>query len=53
MPFFHCISSFEGTSYKNFSDKTTKSFICCFTLAFISADVIHRSLFKITWKKGF
>ena len=28
--FLHCVSSFEGTSYKNLSDTVTKFFISCF-----------------------
>ena len=33
----HCISNFEGTSYKNAQDTATSSFVyCCFT----SADII-------------
>ena len=29
--FLHCVSSFDGTSYKNLSDTITRSFIsCCF-----------------------
>ena len=40
MPFLHCISSFEGTSYKNLYDTATKSLTsCCFLLAFTSADI--------------
>ena len=40
-PVLHCISSFEGTSYKKLQDMTTSSFTaCCFTSAFTSADII-------------
>ena len=31
----HCISSFEGTSYKKLHDTTSLFVTCCFTLAFI------------------
>ena len=42
MPLLHCISGFEGTSYKNISDKAMNPIICC---CFTSEDVIfHKSL---------
>ena len=34
-PALHCISSFEGTSYKKLHDTTSPFASCCFTLAFI------------------
>ena len=38
--FLHCISRFEGTPYKKLQDTATSFFyFCCFTSAFISADV--------------
>ena len=41
IPLLPCISSFEGTSYKNFQDSCTSSFIyCCFISAFPSANMI-------------
>ena len=40
MPFWHCISSFESTSYKKLQDRGTNSFISCFTSAFTSAYII-------------
>ena len=46
MPLLHCISSFEGTSYKNIPDNAMSPIICCcFTSAFTSEDVIfHKFL---------
>ena len=45
MSLLHCISSFEGTSYKNIPDKAMSPICCCFTSAFTSEDVIfHKSL---------
>ena len=34
IPVLHCISSFEGTSYKKLHDTTSPFVSCCFTLAF-------------------
>ena len=46
-PFLHCISSFEGTSYKNLEDTTTRSFVlfyCCFTkLVWMSDSIAQRN----------
>ena len=39
MPFLHCISSFEGTSYQNLDISTHQIFL--FFLAFMSAGIIH------------
>ena len=36
----HCISIFEGTFYKKLQDTATTSFVCYFTSAFTSADII-------------
>ena len=48
MPFLHCISSFEGTSYKSLYDTATSSIIsCCFTLAFTSADIIFHKFLEL------
>ena len=33
-PVLHCISSFEGTSYKKSHDTTSPFVSCCFTLVF-------------------
>ena len=35
MSVLHCISNFEGTSYKKLHDTTSPFVSCCFTLAFI------------------
>ena len=40
MPFLHCISSFEGTSYQNL-DISTHQIFFFFFLAFMSAGIIH------------
>ena len=56
MPFSHCISSFEGTSYKNLLDTATRSFICCFYGFYINRycfSQIFRTSFNIIWKKYF
>ena len=46
IPLLPCISSFEGTSYKNFQDSCTSSFIyCCFISAFPSANMIFFTTF--------
>ena len=44
----HCISRFEGTSYKKLQDIATSSFIsCCFTPAFTSADIIFYNFLNL------
>ena len=48
IPFLHCISSFEGTCYKNLSDAATRSFISfLFLLAFTSAGIIFLKLLEL------
>ena len=47
-PFLYCISSFEGTSYKNLEDTATSSFISyCFTLAFTSAGISFQKFLEL------
>ena len=45
IPFLHCISSFDGTSYKNLSDISHQIFyFVLFLLAFLTAGIIfHKS----------
>ena len=44
----HCISRFEGTSYKKLQDIATSFFIsCCFTPAFTSADIIFYNFLNV------
>ena len=43
----HCISRFEGTSYKKLQDIATSFFICCFTSAFTSADIIFATFLNL------
>ena len=39
IPVLHCVTSFDGTSYKKLHDTVTSPFISCFlTLGFTSAD---------------
>ena len=38
--FSDCISSFEGTSYKNYSHRSLLLFLYCFCQLFMSADII-------------
>ena len=48
MPFLHCISSIEITSYKYLEDSVTSSYISyCFTLAFTSADIIFQNFIEL------
>ena len=55
MPFLHCISSSEGTFYKNLQDTATGSFIsCCFCSFYIRRYHFSQSFgtsFNIIWKK--
>ena len=51
MPFLHCISSFEGTSYKHLKDIANSSFISCFTLDFTSADIIFHKFVELHYLK--
>ena len=51
MPFLHCISSFEGTSYKHLKDTATSSFISCFTLDFTSVDIIFHKFLELHYLK--
>ena len=48
MPFSHCISSFEGTSYKKLQVTAISSFIsCCFTSALTSADITFYKFLEV------
>ena len=48
MPVLHCISGFEGTSYKKLFDTTSRFVSCCFALAFIYIRSEFLQVFR-TW----
>ena len=47
MPFVHCISSFEGTSYKKFVRYSHQIFYFFLLLAFASADIISHKFLEL------